>query len=140
MRRPSSTAPLPDSVAGARFLGPPPQTALLSRRSLDADALALLPRLRELSATDCGLRSAAGAARLPGLASLQLAGNRLADGGEAERLVAALAELEEVSFAGNPLARRPVRLVWRCLGLAGRGPWGACGPWRDAASEAKDCV
>lgn len=83
--------------------------------NLDSDAaLPPLARLRELHIEDCGLRSLAGAARLlPGATLLVASGNRLADGGgEAERL-SNMTSLREVALAGNPLARRPVRLCWQ---------------------------
>ncbi|WIA10534.1 hypothetical protein OEZ85_010722 [Tetradesmus obliquus] len=111
-------------------------------RVLEADALAPLVRLRELRLEDNAIRSlcitpAAAAAvpsspslvavagdgsssslggLLPSLCVLQLAGNRLMDMAELDRL-ALLPGLLEVALAGNPLARKQVyrpMLISRC--------------------------
>lgn len=97
---------------------------------LEADALVPLVRLRELRLDDNQIKSLALAALVPGspaipsadsdgssfagcmpsLCVLHLAGNRLADLGELERL-AALPSLLEVSLAGNPLVRKQVSIT-----------------------------
>lgn len=121
-----------------------PTVAMLSFlpycRVLEADALAPLVRLRELRLEDNAIRSlcitpAAAAAvpsspslvavagdgsssslggLLPSLCVLQLAGNRLMDMAELDRL-ALLPGLLEVALAGNPLSRKQVGSVIICL-------------------------